>query len=137
MAGPESLLGPMTQLKQALSICSPAVSQHAALAAITGSQEPLASARALVQERRARIFDALDAAGVSFLRPAAGYHVLIDARDSNGSLPDALRAARLRVDSGTAAGVPGWLSLTLTSPPDDLAEAAARLGSLLKGGGNG
>ena len=41
--GRESLLGPMTQLKQAMSICSPAVSQHAALAAVTGSPEPLAS----------------------------------------------------------------------------------------------
>jgi len=137
MAGPESLIAPMTQLKQALSICSPAVSQHAALAALTGSPESLASARALVEERRERAFDALRAAGVGFVRPAAGYHVLVDARGSTGSLPDALRAARLRLGSGTAVDAPGWLSLALTSPPEELAEAAARLGSVLRGGGRG
>jgi aspartate/methionine/tyrosine aminotransferase len=137
MAGPESLLGPMTQLKQALSICSPAVSQHAALAALTGPAEPLASARALVEERRDRMFDALDAAEIPFVRPAAGYHVLVDARNANGSLPEALRAARLRVGWGAAIGLPGWLVLTLASPPEDLEEAAARLGSVLQGGGNG
>jgi aminotransferase len=137
MAGPASLLGPMTQLKQALSICSPAVSQHAALAAITGPEEPLASARALVEERRSRMFDALDAAGIPYVRPAAGYHVLVDARNANGSLPDALRAARLRVGSGRAIGLPGWLVVTLAAPLDDLEEAAARLGALLAGGGDG
>jgi aminotransferase len=133
MAGPESLLGPMTQLKQAMSICSPAVSQHAALAAITGSREPLESAHALVAERRERFFAALETAGVRFRRPAAGYHVLADARSavSNGSLGRALRAVRVRVGSGTAVGAPGWLSLALTRPVDELEEAASRLGSVL------
>jgi len=140
MAGPESLLGPMTQLKQAMSICSAAVSQHAALAAVTGSSEPLASSHALVAERRERIFAALEAAGVRFARPAAGYHVLVDSRPAgatNGSLEQALRDARLRVGGGAEVGAPGWLSLALTSPSEDLEEAAARLGSVLvakKGG---
>jgi aspartate/methionine/tyrosine aminotransferase len=140
MAGPESLLGPMTQLKQAMSICSAAVSQHAALAAVTGSTEPLTSSRALVAERRERTFAALAAAGVRFARPAAGYHVLVDSRAAgatNGSLEQALRDARLRVGGGAEVGAPGWLSLALTSPSEDLEEAAARLGSVLaaqKGG---
>ena len=129
MAGPESLLGPMTQLKQAMSICSPAVSQHAALAAITGSREPLDSAHALVAERRERFFAALERAGVRFRRPAAGYHVLVDARAA--ALQPALRQARVRVGSGTAVGAPGWLSLALTRPADELEEAALRLGSVL------
>lgn len=134
MAGPESLLGPMTQLKQAMSICSAAVSQHAALAAVTGSREPLEAARALVAARRNRVFAALEAAGVRYVRPPAGYHVLIDARRaeaSNGSLQSALRSARLRVGSGVAAGAPGFLSIGLTSPSDVLEEAASRLGSVL------
>ncbi len=133
MAGPESLLGPMTQLKQAMSICSPAVSQHAALAAIRGPRAPLDSARALVAERRDRFFAALERAGVRFRRPAAGYHVLVDARTavSNGSLGNALRAERVRAGSGSAVGAPGWLSLALTRPADELEEAASRLGSVL------
>jgi aspartate/methionine/tyrosine aminotransferase len=129
LAGPESLLGPMTQLKQAMSICSPAVSQHAALAAITGSREPLESAHALVGERRDRIFPALAAAGVPHLRPGGGYHVLVDARGM-AAAQGALRAARLRLGSGAAVGAPGWLALALTSPSEMLEEAARRLGSV-------
>jgi aspartate/methionine/tyrosine aminotransferase len=139
MAGPESLLAPMTQLKQAMSICSPAVSQHAALAAATGSRESIESAHALVAERRGRFFAALQEAGVVFARPAAGYHVLVDvgAPTQNGSLQRALRGARLRVASGATVGAPGWLPLSLTRPSDELAEAATRLGCVLaeaKGG---
>jgi aminotransferase len=140
MVGPESLLGPMTQLKQAMSICSPAVSQHAALAAMTGPRKPLESARALVAERRDRFFAALDSAGVPYIRPQGGYHVLVDARHAGaagGSLQRALRSARLRVGSGAAVGAPGWLPVALTSPSEVLEEAANRLGSVLaaaKGG---
>jgi aspartate/methionine/tyrosine aminotransferase len=137
MAGPESLLGPMTQLKQALSICSPAVSQHAALAALSESHELLTSARAFVEERRRRMLDALVGADVRFVRPAAGYHVLVDARDANGSLTDALRGARLRVGLGTAIGAPGWLALAMTGRPEDLEEGAARLGRAMKGESDG
>jgi hypothetical protein len=59
--------------------------------------------------------------------------VLADARSavSNGSLGRALRAVRVRVGSGTAVGAPGWLSLALTRPVDELEEAASRLGSVL------
>ena len=134
MAGPESLLGPMTQLKQAMSICSAAVSQYAALAAITGSQVQVKAKRALVASRRDRACAALEAAGVGFVRPAAGYHMLVDARPSglsNVALQEALRGARLRVGSGAAVGAPGWLSIALSSSSEDLEEAAARLGAVL------
>ncbi len=134
MAGPESLLGPMTQLKQAMSICSPAVSQFAALAALTGSQAELKAKRALVEKRRDRACAALEAAGIGFVRPAAGYQVLVDARQSglaDASLQEALRDARLRVGTGTAAGAPGWLSIALSSSSEELEEAAGRLGAIL------
>jgi aminotransferase len=134
MAGPESLLGPMTQLKQAMSICSPAVSQYAALAAITGSRAPVESARAVVAERRDRFLAALDVAEVRYIRPAGGFHVLVDGRRDgtpDSRLPKELRSARLRVGSGATFGAPGWLSVALTSPPEVLEEAADRLGTVL------
>jgi aspartate/methionine/tyrosine aminotransferase len=134
MAGPESLLAPMTQLKQAMSICSPAVSQHAALAALTGPQTSVEAARDLVGERRERAFAALDGAGVPFVRPAAGYSVLVDARraTSEGGLDRRLRDARVRLGRGASFGAPGWVSLALTRPSDELDEAAARLGSVFR-----
>jgi aspartate/methionine/tyrosine aminotransferase len=134
MAGPESLLAPMTQLKQAMSICSPAVSQHAALAALTGPKTSVEAARDLVGERRERAFAALDGAEVPFVRPAAGYTVLVDARraTSDGGLDRRLRDARVRLGAGASFGAPGWLSLALTRPSDELDEAAARLGSVFR-----
>ena len=132
MAGPVALLAPMTQLKQAMSICSPAVSQYAALAAITGSREPVEAARAAVAERRERAFAALEAASVAFNRPAAGYHVLVDTRGAaSDTLTKALRSARLRLGSGAAVGAPGWASMALTRSPEELELAADRLGKAL------
>jgi aspartate/methionine/tyrosine aminotransferase len=138
-AGPESILGPMTQLKQAMSICSSAVSQYAALAAITGPRTPIEAARALVSERREGALAALAAESVDIARPAAGYHLLVDGRaagaNDNRALKQALREVRLRL--GSAGGAPGWLSLGLTKPVEDLAMAAERLARALaiaKGG---
>jgi aspartate/methionine/tyrosine aminotransferase len=142
MAGPASLLGPMIQLKQALSICSPAVSQHAALAALTGPQEFMAESRALVERRRGCAFAGLDGASISYVRPTAGYTVLLDARDAprGDGVQRALRASRLRLGSGHAVGAPGWLSMALTSSPEVLEQAVERLAVALaqaKGGRDG
>ena len=140
LAGPASLLGPMTQLKQALSICSPAVSQYAALAAITGSDEPVEAARAAVAERRDRAFAALEAASVPFNRPAAGYHALIDSRPAGAAskvIEQRLRSAGLRLRPAGGLGTPGWLSMALTRPPDVLELAAECLGTALAGLGEG
>lgn len=134
LTGPASLLGPMTQLKQAMSICSPAVSQYAALAAITGPRQPVEAARAVVAERRDRAFAALEAASVPFNRPAAGYHVLVDARSAGAAsraLEQQLRSAGLRLRPGGALGAPGWLSMALTRPAEVLELAAERLGAAL------
>jgi aspartate/methionine/tyrosine aminotransferase len=142
-AGPESLLGPMTQLKQAMSICSSAVSQYAALAAITGPRTSLDAARALVGERRERALAALAAESVSVARPAAGYHLLVDGRAvaaGSDALKQALSNVRLRLGAGGALGAPGWLSMALTRPVEELEIAAQRLGAALataKGGSIG
>ena len=134
IAGPEALLAPIIQLKQALSICSPAVSQYAALAAMTGPQDFLPKSRAVVQERRERAFLELERAGIRFVRPAAGYHVLVDARQAGARdrLRGSLREAHLRVGFGHSLGAPGWLSLGLTASSDQLVEGIARLGTVLR-----
>jgi aspartate/methionine/tyrosine aminotransferase len=125
LAGPESLVGPMIALKQALSICSPAVSQYAALAAVLGPQERVAEARAQVRARSAALVGALSEGGVRCVAPAAGWHVLVE-----GAAP-AAAAAGVRVAPGDSVGVPGWLRLSLTEPPDRLELAGRRLAAAL------
>ena len=126
LAGPEALVGPMIALKQALSICSPAVSQYAALAAVRGPQERVAEVRAELGARRSALVGALEAGGVRSLAPAAGWHVLVEGapRRRGGG-------GRARRAPGETAGLPGWLRLSLTEPPERLGLAGRRLAAAL------
>jgi aspartate/methionine/tyrosine aminotransferase len=125
LAGPEALVGPMIALKQALSICSPAVSQYAALAAVLGPQDRMAEARAEVRARRAALVAALEEGGARSVAPAAGWHVLVEAGEA------AAQAAGVRAAPGDTVGLPGWLRLSLTEPPERLALAGRRLAAAL------
>ena len=134
MAGPRALLQPITQLKQALTICTTAVSQYAALAAVANRHEIVPAAQRAVAERRARALAALEDAGISHLRPSGGMHVMLDARGHAGGAAAALHAAAedgVRLASGSDIGVPDWLRLSLTRPPEVVEEAIARLVRIL------
>jgi aspartate/methionine/tyrosine aminotransferase len=125
LAGPQALVGPMIALKQALSICSPAVSQYAALAAVLGPQDRVREARAEVRARREALLAALDEGGARCVAPAAGWHVLVE----GGA--QAAQAAGVRAATGTTVGLPGWLRLSLTEPPERLELAGRRLAAAL------
>jgi aspartate/methionine/tyrosine aminotransferase len=125
LAGPEALLGPMIALKQALSICSPAVSQYAALAAVLGPQDRVAEAHAEVRARRAALVTALAERGAGCVAPAAGWHVLVEGDQ------DAAAAAGVRAAPSDTVGLSGWLRLSLTEPPERLRVAGRRLAAAL------
>lgn len=141
LAGPARLLGPIMQLKQALSICSPAVSQYAALAAITGPQAVVEETRALVSERAAAVRAALAGAGIPFIRPQAGHAILIDgqaARRRGVALARwTARESNVLLEAGSLYGpaTAGWLSLSLAQPIPVLEEAIRRLQPVLGTGG--
>ncbi len=59
----------MAEIHHGLAICAPAVSQHAALAALTGPQDCVEDARRLYDERRKLMCAALDKMGLSYARP--------------------------------------------------------------------
>lgn len=126
LAGPEALVEPMIQLKQALSICSPAVSQYAALAAVEGDQAGLERTRADLGARRAALVGALEAGGARCVPAAAGWHVLVEGD------PAAADAAAVRAEPGAEIGLPGWLRLALSEPPERLAVAGERLAAALR-----
>jgi aspartate/methionine/tyrosine aminotransferase len=130
VAGQSELLAPMMRLKQELSICSPAVSQHAALWAMGGIEAVEAAAAARLDERRAALTAALEAGGVAHLVADAGGHVLLRPGEAPpaGTDPLALaRAAGVALASGDSVGAAGWLRAALDVGPERLAEAAARL----------
>ena len=134
LAGPSALVAPLTQLKQALSICSPAVSQYAALGALDVRHDTLRRMRTAVSERRERTLAALSAAGIAHIPNRAGIHVMLDARDL-GRSPEALAtdiaATGVSLSDGRAVGVDGWLRLSLTRSPALLEDAVHRLARTL------
>jgi len=137
VAGPARLIGPIMQLKQALSICSPAVSQYAALAAITGPQSVVDGARTLVADRRTAAFAALERTGIPYARPAAGYHILVHGGGAGRTGADlarwVTRKSNVLLEPGSTYGTvtSAWLRLSLTQPVPLIEEAIQRLRPLL------
>jgi aspartate/methionine/tyrosine aminotransferase len=132
VAAQQGLMGPMRRLKQELSICSPAVSQYAALGAAADLDSYLAAIRDVLDVRRAALLEALEGSGLLHAAPVAGVHVAVWPR----GLPvvTAIRAARqagLAVADASSIGASGWLRLTLNAPADVLAEAAVLLAEAL------
>ena len=129
---PAALMGRIQQLKQALSICSPAVSQYAALAALTG---PEPQAAAVVADRRTAALAALVASGIAHTRPEAGYQVLLQGGVPGGAALAARveRESRVRLGSGRSYGTPtaSWLRLSLTGTVPVLLGAIERLRPVL------
>lgn len=137
VAGPARLIGPIMQLKQALSICSPAVSQYAALAAITGPHTVVDGARTLVADRRTAAFAALQRAGIPYARPAAGYDILVHGDAAGHTGADlarwVTRKSNVLLEPGSTYGAvtAAWLRLSLTQPVPLIEEAIQRLQPLL------
>jgi aspartate aminotransferase len=81
LTAPESTLSTLASLKQALSICTTAVSQYAALAALQQGDEFLEERRDDFAGRLREVTGLLDGAGVSYLPPVAYPSLLIEIPD--------------------------------------------------------
>jgi aspartate/methionine/tyrosine aminotransferase len=139
IAAESGLLQPLRELKQAMSICTAALCQRAAIAALTGPQAWLAEQQAEFAARRDQATQALDAIGLPYVPPEAAFYLLADIRSSglsSGAFADlALRQARLRVASGAAFGPggEGYVRLSLAEPADRLEAAWSRLAGVWRG----
>jgi len=134
--GPAPLLRTIAMLKQSLTICSPAPSQWAALAALTGPQDEAEAAVREVATRRATALRALDALGLACGGAGTPY-LFVGVRGlgvTGGEFADAaLREAGVRVLSGDVFGAAGtgFVRLTLGVPTAILALAIERLAPLV------
>ena len=103
-AAPEANVPELRELKQAMSICTTAVSQYAALAALDGPQEWLADRRLALARRRDAAVARLASAGLSSVPPDAAPALLIDSRPF--AADDRRAAVRLR-DEAQVVVAPG------------------------------
>jgi len=133
LAAQRELMGGMRRLKQELSICSPAVSQHAAITAIGRAAAYNAALVDRLDVRRVALELALMQSGLEHIAPRGGVFVFVKP-DPAISVPVAIaRAAEVGVvvADGVRAGAAGWLRLTLDREPDLLHTAAYRLASVI------
>lgn len=75
LAGPRALIAAMSEVNHAFAISTAAVSQHAALAAMTGSQDCVEDMRQIYDGRRAAICAGLDAMGMGYAEPQGAFYV--------------------------------------------------------------
>lgn len=117
-AGPAGWIDAMESIKQALTICTPAVSQKAALAALEGPQDFIAESLAIYDARRRAIMNRLDALGITYGTWKAGYTTLANIRRSELSAVEfaekLLREAQVYASPGDTFGQGGEGTLRIS-----------------------
>ena len=74
-AGPNDLIPALAEINHAFAISTAAVSQHAALEALTGPQDCVERMRDIYFDRAKVICDGLDAMGIPYADPQGGFYV--------------------------------------------------------------
>lgn len=98
MAGPADYMRAIVEVKHTLSICTPAISQAAALAALEGPQDCIAEMRAIYDARRHVLLAALSDMGLAFVYPEGAFYVYVDI--SSTGMPSSDFSVRLLEDTG-------------------------------------
>ena len=74
-AGPPDLIPALAEINHAFAISTAAVSQHAALAALTGPQDCVEEMRQTYDTRRRQLMAGLDAMGIPYAEPQGAFYV--------------------------------------------------------------
>jgi aspartate/methionine/tyrosine aminotransferase len=125
-AGPKDWISGVEAVKQALTICAPAISQKAALAALEGPQDFIAESLAIYDERRRFILDRLERLGISCGTWDAAHTVLANIQRSGLSAFEfserLLREAHVYVTPGAVFGErgEGYIRVSLLVPQPKL-----------------
>lgn len=134
LAAPAPIADAMVEPRHTISICSSPVSQHAAIAALTGPQEFVAEALARYDARRREMVSGLAAAGVGFGTPRGAFFVFADIRPTGMSSMDfcteLLEREHVLVFPGNlyGPGGEGFVRLSYLAPLDQISVAAERFG---------
>ena len=88
LAAPGDLVAKLTEPRHTLSINACSISQHAAVAALTGPQEPIEEMIAAYAERRAWLMPALDEAGFSYGHPGGAFYIYTNVSSTGLPSPD-------------------------------------------------
>ncbi len=138
---PPGLAHTMRTVQEATISCASEPGQFAALAAVTGSQRPVAEAREHYRSNLDAATRLLESRGIRYLSPGGTFYLWIDmGHISEGDVAtwaeEFLRSDRVAVAPGSAFGRSGegWIRVSLASEPDVLLEGLGRLPAPNSGG---
>lgn len=138
LVAPAGFIRILEAIKHTVSICAPAVSQAAALAALTGPQDCVQEAPATYAERRRVLMKGLDEIGLSYGRPHGTFYIFASVASTGLSSMDfaitLLRKAQVLVLSGSSFGPngEGFVRFSLVAPVPRLEEAIERMKRALR-----
>ena len=140
LAGPRALIEPMSEVNHAFAISTAAVSQHAALAAMTGSQDCVEEMRQTYNERRAAICEGLDAIGMSYAEPQGAFYVYANVASLGLGITASAFCERLLAD-GHVMMYPGkiygdhtddFVRMSMTQPVERIKIAMQRMADVVE-----
>ena len=133
VAAPREFTRRMIEPRHTLSINASTPSQFAALAALTGPQEPVQRMIAAYAERRAFMMQALDGLGLTYGHPGGAFYVYTNVSRSGLPAPRfcerLLAEARVLIFPGTLFGDVDdrYVRISLLQPVERMREAVARI----------
>jgi aspartate aminotransferase len=137
LAAESSVVDEATKIRESTTACTSTPAQHAAIAALTGPQEPVAEMKAAFAERRDIVADRLAAMdGVAAPRPEGAFYAFLDPEGYDDSMALAKRLVReagvvLAPGSGFGDAGAGKLRLSFANSMDRLEEGLDRLEAAL------
>lgn len=133
LAAPLDFVEKVTEPRHTLSINTCTMSQHAALAALTGPQEPLHAMLAEYAERRDWLMPALTAAGFTYGHPGGAFYVYTNISSTGMPAPEfceqLLRETGVMLFPGTMFGDDStdYIRISYLQPLPMIQEAMARI----------
>jgi len=133
LAAPADFVTRITDTRHTLSINTCTISQYAALAAVTGPQEPIQAMIDEYAKRRAYLLPALDAMGLTYGNPGGAFYVYINVSGTGMTTPDfceaLLRETGVMLFPGTMFGDhdPSYIRMSFLQPLPLIEEAVERM----------
>ena len=137
LAVPKAMVPALAEIHHVLAICAPAVSQHAALAAVSGPQDAVEAMRRTYDERRKALCAALDRMKIRYGRPGGAFYVYADVSSTGLTATEfcvrLLQEAKVMMFPGSLYGDPtdDHVRISLLASLPRVEEAMRRMGSFI------
>ncbi len=114
--GPADVVDELVTIHESTTSCVNTPAQHAAIAALTGPQEPIDEMKAAFRDRRDYVVDRLESIPhVSADRPEGAFYAFVDVSALEGSSAEIARRLLSKYDVVTAPGTPSATVARATS----------------------